>query len=167
NSCFSASSSINPAENRESNINTKDNTDLSLVVNSKATVFFQYQAEYNLSWNGIIVGKSTHELRTLGNNRYIVSSQSLPKLKLLPFSDFEKSEFLVQDQEIIPLIQEFYKQEKGKKEVGVLIFDWKAGKVIKKMQGTKPSEESLPPNTQDKITYIFKLRQDLVSGKKD
>ena len=131
-------------------------------------VLFEYQAEYSLSWNGLRVGRSHHQLKKIKNNHYIVTSNSVPNLKFLPFSDFEKGEFLVQGTAIIPVTLEFNKKEKRKKEIGAIIFDWKQSKVLKQFQSpeSKTIEETLAPHTQNNISYIFQLRQDLQAQKK-
>lgn len=141
-------------------------------------VLTEYEALYQLQWRGLNVGTSVHTLKKVGYDRYVAQAISKPNISLLPFRSNEKSEFFKKNDTIVPLRYEFENEEKGKKLIGSVYFDWDTNEAIKRFVGRRgrdakgeklPSEmkEKLTANTLDKVTYTLALRQDLLSKRED
>lgn len=124
-----------------------------------------YQAEYQLYWQGLAVGSSQHVIKQTGPHHYVAFSRSSPKLKFLPYSDFERSEFTVHQHQVQPQRYIFQTQEGRKKLEGSILFDWQTKKINKHFKNQAPQHEPLPALSQDKITQFFQLREDLKRGK--
>jgi len=129
----------------------------------------EYQAEYQLCWNGIPVGTSKHRVKELAPNHFLAQAHSFPKLKFLPFEDFEASEFIHNEKQMRPITYRFRTRDNRKTQEGVLSFNWKTlnlTKAIKKQpQKQETIQESISPITHDRITQFFQLREDLKAGK--
>src|SRR5258708_19832902 len=70
-----------------------------------------YEAAYQLYWHGLLVGASLHEVKKIGPNRYSATAQSFPKLKFLPFNDFERREFTINNHQVRPESYVFQTQD--------------------------------------------------------
>lgn len=125
----------------------------------------EYHASYLLYWQGVKVGTSEHELRRLGANLYSAESISKPFLAFLPFSNSERSQFIFEDGKIKPQRYDFKTEEKGRKIVGLVEFDWDANEIHKSIYEGAERNQPLPENALDRITYTLQLHQDLKNGK--
>lgn len=141
------------------------NTHRTALNTNNTALFPEYTATYELRWHGINVGKSVHTLREIGQNHYEVESKSFPNFTMIPFNDFEKSEFIVNKAEIKPLHYHFRSQNRRKKMVGNLNFDWKNQKITKVYNDNLSTLQFNPP-IHDKMSQFFQLRYDLQAGKK-
>lgn len=125
----------------------------------------EYRAVYQLTWHGMNVGISEHELRRIGQNTYSAESISKPHLAILPFNNHERSQFTLEDSKIKPQRYDFKTEEKGKTIVGLVEFDWPAQQIRKSIYKGAEKEEPLPEDALDRITYTLQLRQDLKNRK--
>ena len=125
----------------------------------------EYHASYQLYWQGVNVGSSEHELRRVGKNLYSAESISKPYLAIMPFGSSERSQFTLEDSKLKPQRYDFKTEEKGRKIVGLLEFDWDTNELHKSIYEGAERNEPLPENAQDRITYNLQLRQDLKNGK--
>jgi hypothetical protein len=124
-----------------------------------------YQAEYQLYWNGIPVGTSKHKVKELSPNHFVAQAHSFPKLKFLPYEDFESSEFIQTNKQIRPQMFFFRTQENRKIEEGTLSFNWKTLNLTKQIKKKPIKQESISPIAHDRITQFFQLREDIKNGK--
>lgn len=145
---------------------TKDTAKLSPeTTKDPKAAFKEYHAVYQLNWHGMNVGVSEHELRRVGQNTYSAESVSKPHLAILPFNNYERSEFLFEDSKLKPLRYDFKTEEKGKTIVGLVQFDWPDNSIRKSVYQGAERDEPLPENALDRITYTLQLRKDLQNSK--
>lgn len=108
-----------------------------------------YEAEYSLSWRGVSVGKSKHILQSSDGQHFEMESRTYPFVRLLPYRYHEQSLFEKKAASILALTYTFDHQEGTKHKEGTLDLN------------------TFPSGTQDKITYLFLLRADLLDHKKE
>jgi len=120
-----------------------------------------YKATYLLKWQGMHVGKSTHQVQQLGKHHFIIESISTPSLSFLPFESYEKSEFTIKKDKIEPKMYQYKTLDKGKKKEGTFRFDWNRKKLTHASNTSMTEIKPLQDNLHDKITYIIQLQKDL------
>lgn len=131
-----------------------------------------YQASYDLYWNGISVGLSNHTVKEIQKHHFFASVHSFPKLSFLPFESLEQGEFIQTKQDYRPLKSSSKSRANWKRSEGQLLFDWSEQKVIKQWKenadkNLKKEENNIPIDAKDKISFFFQLREFLKAGKKE
>ena len=123
-----------------------------------------YEAEYSISWMGVPVASSVHQLIAMPNGQFLFEAKAAPFLTLLPYDYYESSLFKSSGNEIIPLEYIYDHQEGRKKKQGKLFFNW-SHLSVKDLLPNQPWQAPLPQGTQDKYTNTLLLRRDLMAGK--
>lgn len=131
-----------------------------------------YQASYELYWNGIAVGISNHTVKEISRHHFFATVHSFPKLSFLPFDSLEQGEFIQNKQDFRPLKSTSRSRANWKRLEGQLVFDWSHQKVIKEWKENgektfKKEENSIQNAAKDKISFFFQLRELLKAGKKE
>lgn len=134
------------------------------LIQAEENAFREYRASYQLYWQNMNIGSSEHTLLRVGPNLYSAESISKPFLSILPFSNHERSQFIVENNKLKPQRYDFKTEEKGRKIVGLVEFDWAAQQIHKSIYQGAEKDEALPENALDRITYTLQLRQDLKRG---
>ncbi|MDB6096478.1 MAG: hypothetical protein JWM09_756 [Francisellaceae bacterium] len=126
---------------------------------------YPYKADYKLYYKDFHVGTNHQELNTLTNNEYTIKSVSKPRFSL-PFSYFEKSQFLLTKNSIFTQSYVFDAKEGPKKKIGKILLNWK----------THQYDLSLNDHHQhftfsntlfDNLTFIIQLQLDIKHKKKN
>ena len=125
----------------------------------KTTILKPYQATYQVKWRKMKLGYSNHRLEKVSPEHYVFETNTNPILSFLPFSYFEKSEFMLKDDHIWPTIYTFENNEKGRKQAGRLIFNWNKQLLYNGMQDKVIDGISFA--TQDRLTHLLQLQIDL------
>lgn len=125
----------------------------------------EYEAEYSISWMGVSVASSVHQLRALPNGQYFFEAEAEPFLTLLPYDYYESSLFSPSKTSITALKYVYDNQEGSRQKQGKLVFNWSAKQVSDHLPDN-PWKETISLGTQDKYTHTLLLRHDLMIGKK-
>jgi len=123
-----------------------------------------YEAEYRVYWHGVYSGEAHHRVSLSSEQVCRAESSIKPRFRFLPFEYQEFSDFIGKSNNIYPIAFDFDWHEKREHTHGQIRFDWTNTKV---KQNTSFSHETLKlePGTQDKISLVFQLRQNLMQAK--
>ncbi|MCB1693081.1 MAG: DUF3108 domain-containing protein [Pseudomonadales bacterium] len=121
----------------------------------------QFKAEYRANYNGLpISARGVRELTRLENGRYKLVSRASAFFAHVE----ETTEFTIDDDnELTPYQYQYHRGGLGKNRDAVLTFDWESMQVENDVQD-KPWTMEIPPGTQDKLSYQFKMRADLMAA---
>lgn len=134
----------------------------------------EYQASYQLRWYSLDVGTSVHSVQKIAPNHYRAEALSYPRISFLPFKAYDKSDFLVKGDQIIPLAYENETLEKINRTPtpqplpalpGKLIFDWEQKKINYLQSNILTKTEDLKEKMQDQLSQHFQLHFDLKNKK--
>lgn len=133
--------------------------------------FAPYKASYQITWHGLSVGESHHQLTvqiqdtsTHAEERYTFSANTTPSIPFVPYSYAEFSTFTYKHHHIYPSHYRCEKKEGTKKKGGEWHFDWdKHQVVIIRPTDRKPLHLSV--GILDEVSQNFALRKDLRAGK--
>ena len=119
-----------------------------------------YRAVYKARFKGFPIGATgIRELRKLDDNKYILTSTASNFLGKIA----EASTFEVLNGDIAPQRYEYHRTGIGRHRSTVVTFDWNTMQASNDVESRK-SELPIPSGTQDKLSYQFKLRDDLTDA---
>ncbi len=117
-----------------------------------------YRAVYQADYKGLPINAlAIRELSRDEKGTYRLSSSA----KSFFASVTEFSEFVIQDEHVLPVQYQYHRSGIGKQRDAVLDFDWVNMKVLNNVQ-SKPWTMAIPVGTLDKLLYQLKVRQDLL-----
>lgn len=120
-----------------------------------------FRAVYKAHYKGFpLSATGIRELKKLDGNQYLLTSTAKNFLAKIA----EQTKFSVAaDNSIVPDEYQYHRTGIGKNRTAVLTFDWDKMKVLNDVQ-SKPWSMAIVPGTQDKLSYQFALRNDLVAA---
>lgn len=124
--------------------------------------FTSYEARYDILWHGLKAGESVHKLTKKGENQYYFESKTFPNVKVIPFYQFESSNFIWQNGTIQPTLYTCDIKEGKRHKFGKVSFDWANRKISNNLPEVWQS--NLPEGVQDKLTQTFSMRAALKKG---
>lgn len=141
-----------------------DETAISTTAATQAYELQAFTAAYELDWDGPISlsGDTIRQLKKTPENLWAFESKASSMLA----SIYEKSNFVLTNDQLFPQHYTFKRSVLGKKRNAFIEFDWESNKATNNI-ADKPWHMPVTPGVQDKLSYQILLQQQVAQGKTD